>query len=83
MRKQRLRREGEPLNEQNVLDAAAGCNRPAEPVRGESRREVESTSGRNVSRAWDVLEQVDAPGDVAKRNETLAVGLLPKGSGRE
>jgi hypothetical protein len=29
------------------------------------------------------LELVDAPGHVAKRDETLAVSLLPKGNGRE
>jgi len=53
----------------------AGC--------GESRREVENTCGRNVSRTWEPSSRVDAPGDVAKREETLAGGLIPKGNGRE
>jgi hypothetical protein len=54
-----------------------------EPVCGESRREVENTCGRNISRTWEILEIVDAPGHVAKREETLAVSLIPKGNRRE
>jgi len=51
--------------------------------RGESRREVASTCGRNIARTWEPSQRVDAPGDVTKRDETLAGSLVPKGSGRE
>lgn len=73
-----LRGDGKPLNERERPGRGYGMKQALEPVCGESRREVVNTCGRNVSRTWDVLERVDAPGDVAKRVETLAVRPTPE-----